>query len=208
MIGTILIQIWEQSFPISNGMRHKYETHGIVLSRTPLGETNAFVTLLTPSLGIIRARAQGLRRPGAKLAAALTTFAESNVMLVRGKEGWRVVGAVLEENWFKKMNASAPRQRAARVSGLLVRLVAGEAHDPGLFQIIKGYFEALADLPVTLHESAEALAALRTLAALGLDAGEIPGDPSAFAEHLLSSIETERTHYIARINRGIAASGL
>jgi len=51
-------------------MRHKYETRGIVLSRSPLGEANAFVTLLTPELGLVRARAQGVRRSGAKLSAA------------------------------------------------------------------------------------------------------------------------------------------
>ncbi|MDE1919605.1 MAG: recombination protein O N-terminal domain-containing protein, partial [Patescibacteria group bacterium] len=91
-------------------MRHKYETRGIVLSRAPAGETNALVTLLTPGLGIVRARAQGLRRSGAKLAAALATFAESEVVLVRGREGWRVTGAVLEENWFMKMGHADARR--------------------------------------------------------------------------------------------------
>ena len=189
-------------------MRHKYETRGIVLSRTPSGEANAFVTLLTPVLGIVRARAQSVRRSGAKLSPALVTFAESDVVLVRGKEGWRVVGAVLAENWFTKMEQSAPRRAAARVSGLLVRLVAGEAHDPELFPIIRGFFEALVTLPEDAHEAAEMLAALRALAALGLDTGLIQGEPSAFAPALLASVETERTDYVARINRGIIASGL
>lgn len=189
-------------------MRHKYETRGIVLSRTSVGEANTFVTLLTPGLGLVRARAQGLRRPGAKLAAALTTLAESDLVLVRGKEGWRVVGAVLEETWFTKMGQSGSRLRAARVSGLLLRLVAGEEHNPELFSIIRGFFGALALLPDTTHEAAEMLAALRTLAALGLDAGEIPGNSSMFTASLLASVDAERIQYIARINRGITASGL
>ncbi|MCX6787798.1 MAG: recombination protein O N-terminal domain-containing protein [Candidatus Kaiserbacteria bacterium] len=189
-------------------MRHKYETRGIVLSRTPSGEANAFVTLLTPTLGLVRARAQSVRRSGAKLSAALVTFAESDLVLVRGREGWRVTGAVLAENWFGKMECAAPRRRAARVSGLLVRLVAGEAPEPELFPIIKGFFEALAALPEEAHESAEMLAALRSLAILGLDAGLIQGASSVFAPTLLASVETERADYIARINRGIIASGL
>mgnify|MGYP001567250827 CR=1 FL=1 len=77
-------------------MRYKYETRGIVLSRAPSGEANAFITLITPELGLVRARAQGVRKPGAKLAAALATFAESSLVLVRGKEDWRIAGAVLE----------------------------------------------------------------------------------------------------------------
>ncbi len=189
-------------------MRHKYETRGIVLSRAPSGEANAYVTLLTPGLGLLRARAQGVRRPGAKLAAALTTFSESNLVLVYGREGWRVTGAVLEENWFEKMGQATSRRRAARVSGLLLRLVAGESHDPGLYPIMKGFFGALATLPIEAHEPAESLAALRTLAALGLDAGEIPGESFVFAAPLLALVKADRTQYIARINRGIAASGL
>lgn len=189
-------------------MRHKYETRGIVLTRSSLGEANAFMTLLTPELGLVRVRAQGLRRTGAKLAASLATFAESSVVLVRGREGWRLAGAVLEENWFVRIKRAEPRRRAAHVSGLLLRLVAGEAHDPALFQIMKAFFEALSDFPEETHEAAEMLAVLRVLAVLGLDVGEIPGDSSAFTEPVLTAVANDRTAYISRINRGIEASGL
>ena len=193
---------------ISFAMRHKYDTRGIVLSRTPLGEANALVTILTPELGLVYARAQGVRNSGAKLSAALTTFAESSVILVRGKEGWRIVGSVLEESWFDRIEAFSSRKRAARISGLLIRLVVGEVRDPALFSIIRGFFEALATLPDDAHEAAEMLAALRTLSVLGLDAGEIPGEPAVFTAPELAVIGAERTDYIVRINRGITASGL
>ncbi len=189
-------------------MRHKYEMRGIVLSRSSLGEANAFVTLLTPGLGLVRARAQGVRRSGAKLATALTTFSESSLVLVRGREGWRVAGSVLEENWFQRMHDASRRRRAARVSGLLLRLVAGEAHDPGLFPAIQDFFKALAELPVEEHEAVEVLAALRILSVLGFDAGEVPGGAFTFAPATLAAINARRTSYIARINEGIAASGL
>lgn len=189
-------------------MRHKYETRGIVLARTPLGEANALVVLLMPELGLVRVRAQGVRRAGAKLAAALATFAESSLVLVRGREGWRLAGAVLEENWFRRLECSTARRRAGRVSGLLLRLVVGEAHDPALFPIISGFFKALSELPEEVHESAEVLADLRILAVLGLDVGEIPGQASAFTEQLLTATAENRMDYVARINHGIAASGL
>lgn len=189
-------------------MRHKYETRSIVLARSALGESNTFVTLLTPELGLVRARAQGLRRPGAKLAAALTTYAESDVVLVRGREGWRLAGAVLGENWFKQLQNTAARRRAARVSGLLLRLVAGEAHDPALFSVMHGFFGALSELPENVHEAAEMLVAIRMLATLGLDVGPIPGDASEFTTPLLVTIAEDRANYIARINHGIDASGL
>lgn len=189
-------------------MRHKYETRGIVLARTPLGEANAFVTLLTPELGLVRVRAQGIRKPGAKLAPALATFTESELVLVRGREGWRLAGAVLGENWFKKLGNADARRSAARVSGLLLRLVAGEAQDIGLFPVMKGFFDALTTLPEDAYESAEVLAALRVLAALGLDAGAIPGESPEFSPVILAEIAKGRAGYIARINHGIVASGL
>lgn len=189
-------------------MRHKYETRGIVLSRFPLGETSAAITLLTPDLGVVRARSQGLRHSGAKLAAALATFAESDLVLVRGKEEWRVAGAVLAENWFTRMSDPAARARAARVCGLLLRLVVGEAQEPTLFPALRGFFEALTMLPADMHEAAEVVAVLHILAALGLDAGEIVGVASAFTREPLAEVGKNRTRYIARINRDITASGL
>ena len=189
-------------------MRHKYETRGLVLSRSPLGEANAHVTLLTPDLGVMRARAQGLRRPGAKLAASLTTLAESGVTLVRGKEEWRISGAVLEENWFLRLTHPGSRARAARVCGLLLRLSAREVHDPGLYPTIKEFFTALIAFSEGVHEAAEILAVLRILAALGLDEGVLPGPSLAFPPEVLEAVAKDRSKYLARVNHGIQVSGL
>lgn len=189
-------------------MRHKYETRGIVLSRTPVGEASSFVTLLTPELGLVRTLAQSVRKPGAKLASALATFTESSVVLVHGRDGWRLAGAVLEENRFAKLSSANARRRAARVSGLLLRLVAGETQDTELFPIMTGFLAALSELPEETHEAAEALAALRLLAALGLDTGELPGEAPVFTPELLATVAADRAGYISRINRGIEASGL
>ncbi len=189
-------------------MRHKYETRGIVLSRSPVGESSAFVMLLTPELGLVRALAQSVRKPQAKLASALATFAESQLVLVRGRDGWRVAGAVLEENWFSKLRNANARRRAARVSGLLLRLVTGEAHNPALFQILRGFFGALSGLTGDTHEAAEMLVVLRMLATLGLDEGVIPGDASKFTLPLLALVAEDRANYLTRLNRGIDASGL
>jgi len=189
-------------------MRHKYETRGIVLSRTPAGEANASLTILTPDMGLVRARAQGVRRSGAKLSAALTTFAESELVLVRGKEHWRIAGAILKENWFVRMNHVASRERAARICRLLLRLVVGETRDSALFPIVENFFKALVELPENFHEAAEILAALYILAVLGLDTGKLPHAESAFAPELLADIMKNRTSSIRRINHGIEASGL
>lgn len=188
-------------------MRHRYDTRGIVLARSPLGEANALLTILTPELGIVRARAQGLRRPGAKLASALTTFSESDLILLRGKEGWRVAGAVLHEHWFSRITDRMARGRAARISGLLLRLVAGEAADTALYPIVRRFLSLLSDSSFR-QEEVEILAALYVLAALGLDTEELPISGAEFSEEALAVVSARRSDFIVRINLGIQASEL
>ncbi len=185
-------------------MRHKYPTKAIVLSRTPIAEESLLIALLTKELGLVRARAQGIRKMGAKLAAALPTLAESDVVLVAGKDGWRISGALLSGNHFYDLVPSA-RARAGRIATLLLRLVHGESPDAALYAIYESFLAALRTLPEAKHDAAELLAALRTLAALGLDGGEAG---EAFDDDALALVEASRRSVIARVNRGIAASGL
>lgn len=179
-----------------------------MLTRAPLGETSTLLTLLTPTLGLVRARAQGSRGSGAKLAAALTSFTESDIILVRGKEGWRIAGATVVTAWYRELPSRLARVCAARIVGLVTRLVAGEASDPALFDTLRAYFEALVHSRESHYEAAEILAALRILSALGLDAGDSLGEVTDYSEPLLARVTVTRTEYIARINRGIAASEL
>ena len=174
----------------------------------PLGEANALITILTSDVGLVRARAQGIRRSGAKLAAALGTFAESEMILVRGRDGWRIAGAVLKENWFYRMKTESIRARAARVTHLLLRLIVGETNDQKTFSLIIGFFNALAILREEIHESVETLAVIRLLTMLGFDDRDIPGEVGSFTEPILDEVKRGRASYIARINRGITASGL
>ncbi|HEY4523008.1 MAG TPA: recombination protein O N-terminal domain-containing protein [Candidatus Paceibacterota bacterium] len=195
-------------------MRHKYETRGIVLARAGAGENHAQLAILTADLGLLRARATGVRHTKSKLAHALVTFAQSELTLVAGREGWRVTGAVLEQNWFVRLASTDARRRAARVTGLLLRLSPGEAPEAALYPVVTGFFEALGGDTPESHEGAELVAASSILAVLGFDSSAAePGageDPAiaAFSSDDLAQVLGERERYIARINRGIEASGL
>ncbi len=189
-------------------MRHKYETSGIVLTRSPLGEANALITILTPTVGLVRARAQGVRKPGAKLASALATLAKSELVLVRGKEGWRVAGAVLDETWEGRRLSHDARTQATRVLGLLIRLIAGETQEASIYILVEKFLEVLSNLSPDEREAAELLVVLRVLAVLGFDAGEIPGAHDDFTSATLALVQQDRSGYIQRINHGIAVSGL
>lgn len=186
-------------------MRHKYSTSGLVLSRSGVGEGSLIVNLLTPDLGLVRAVVQGVRKPSAKLASAIQTLCESDVMLVRGKEGWRLPNAVLATNWFSKLERPA-RLRAGRIASLLLRLVTGESADHELFSTYREFLSALTTLPEEEEDAAECLAALRIVRGLGFDDGELPG--IGFESSALAPILADRRGFVTRINRGLAASGL
>lgn len=183
-------------------MRHKYTTRALVLYRLPVGESALLLTLLTEELGLVRARAEGLRKPGAKLAHALQTLDIADVTLVRGKEGWRLSGALLQERHSTMLDRSA-RERAGRMNGLLLRLVHDEMNDIQLYPLMVRFLAGLPGSTEDEQDAAEVRTALRLLALLGLDAGDLPAPD---ATGILSA--AERRSLITRINHGIAASGL
>ena len=188
-------------------MRHKYATEAIVLGRTQLGEASSLVSLLTNELGLIRARAQGVRKPGAKLSAALTTLAESDVILVKGKEGWRLSGAILAHDHFADLGAKS-RERAGRIATLMLRILT-ESGNEGTYHLYKSYLETLGTLNEEEQDALETLAALYLLQEAGLDAGEVvPQGDGKYGKEAREYALGKRKELITRINRGIEASGL
>ncbi len=188
-------------------MRHKYSARALVLSRTLIGEASVSVSLLTEDFGIIRARSQGARKPGAKMAPALQTLSLADITLIRGKDGWRTAGAILEENWARTLTSQA-RARAVRVTEFAQRLVHGEHADPDLFSILVAFVCVLGTLTEAEQEAAEMIAAVRVLHILGLDAGGTFGAPDEYSTSRLQEATDARTELITRINHGIASSGL
>lgn len=188
-------------------MRHKYSTRAIVLSRLPQGEESLSASLLTESFGLVRARSQGARKRGSKMSAGLQTLSSSDVTLLRGKDGWRMAGSVLEVNWARELPASS-RKRAARVLELAERLIRGEHADPELFSILSSFLAALAGRNEEDQDALEVLAVVRLLQVLGLDAGDTLGAPDDFTDTALERAKATRANLVSRSNRGITASGL
>jgi len=188
-------------------MRHKYATRAIVLGRTPVGEESLSASLLTEDFGLIRARSQGARKRGSKMSAGLQTLSSAEVTLLRGKDGWRMAGSVLEMNWARTLEKDA-RRRAARVLELAERLIRGEHEDAELFGSLFAFLEALPSRTPDDQESLEALAVMRLLQRLGFDAGDTFGASDDYSNIAIQGARVARALLISRINRGIAASGL
>lgn len=185
-------------------MRPRYGTPAIVLSRSSTAEASASLLLLTEEFGLARARAQGVRKPGAKLASAVQTLSECDVILVKGKDGWRISGANLVRNRSREL-APSMRARAGRVATLILRLVHGETNDPGLFVLFTTFLDVLPVLSEEDADAAETLMVLRMLGMLGL-ADAVPYEE--FSPEALKDVQEKRRDYILRVNKGIGASGL
>lgn len=175
-------------------MRHKYVSRAIVLARNESREYGLALTLLTEEFGLVRARAEGLRKPGAKLASALQTLSESDVTLLRGKEGWRLTGALLCENHFSALSPES-RDRAGRVASLLLRMAPSDAQEAGFFAPLSEFLRILPSQSLEEQDTAECHTVFALLVHLGLDSGIVPDGIS-------------RSDLVVRINRGISASGL
>ena len=151
-------------------MHHIYQTEGFVLRTRPAAEESKVIRLMTKDLGVVDARAQGVRRGASKLRFALQEFSYCKVSLVRGKEVWRIVNAVpLENAFFILRDKPEALATVARILLLVGRLVSGEEEHAELFDIVRASIESLANDTLTREETllAESIFVLRILAALG-----------------------------------------
>ena len=122
--------------------------------------------------------------------------------MLRGKEGWRLSGAVLVEPWFQKLSPAA-RTRAGKRASLILRLVQGETVDAKLYDTFVGFLNELAQGDDVEQDRAELFATLKILSILGHDDGPFPSE-----EEVKALSKDERLALIGRINRGLEASGL
>lgn len=112
-----------------------YKTKAIIIGCENQKEANRWVTLVTDELGVIRATAQSVRVLRSKQRYGLQLFAFSEVSLVLGKAGWRVVGVSPIENFgFTVATHQAIYALLVRATALVRRLTPGEAENNALFK--------------------------------------------------------------------------
>lgn len=139
-------------------MHHIYTTKAFVIHSTPHGEASKFLILFTRDFGMIGAVAQGVRLSHSKLRYHTQDFSFSNISVVRGKEVWRLTGAL--EVHHQKINIVY-----LKVLKLLRRLLHGEERNEKLFEIIECLF--LYKVEEYDYESVECITVLRILYILG-----------------------------------------
>ncbi len=76
------------------------KTHGIVLAQIPLSTRDKKLIILTPDMGLIEAVAKNASGIRSKLSAACEVLAYSEFCLFKGKSGYIVNSADLENNFY------------------------------------------------------------------------------------------------------------
>ncbi|MEI6316329.1 MAG: DNA repair protein RecO [bacterium] len=124
-------------------MHHIYHTEAFVLRTSQSGEDSKIITLYTNELGLIHAKAQGIRKISSKLRFTLQNFSYAKVDLVRGKEIWRITTASPIESNMDILCFPEREIIVAHVTSLVARLVAGEERNDEIFAALKNMFEIL-----------------------------------------------------------------
>lgn len=134
---------------------HIYTTEGVVIEGLPRGETGKVLRIFTRDLGMVYARATGLRSNASKLRYHTQDHTHGSFSLVRGREVWRLTGASSTSNTGSASSAGGGTDNNtdksikalyARVLALLKRMLPGEEAHPELFDVIDSFRNRLLDL--------------------------------------------------------------
>jgi recombinational DNA repair protein (RecF pathway) len=179
-------------------MYEKTITQGLVLHKRGVGEANTLAFILTPDLGLVRARAQSARREASKLRYGIEPLTLGRYTFVRGAHEWRLTGV-------DDLERIPTSPMAGRIIRLLLRLVQGQEPNERL------YSDVVAGLVLPSSAEAEAVLVLRILSHLGY----LP-HTEALAPYIDADISPElsvramqdRALLIRTINESLRATGL
>lgn len=188
-----------------------YATSAYVLRVHNVGEANRLFTLLTQDFGTISATAQSIRLEKSKLRFALQKFSFTEVLLVRGRGGWRITNAYPKENIYFDLHDEKQRI-VIDITNLLKRLVVGELFDRELFDLVSDGFTTLRSILPSETRVFELVFVSKILIALGY--GAESGIFEKFAslgvedESLRVLAHEKRSLVLKEINSALSSSGL
>ncbi len=193
----------------------KYHTDAFVVHSFERGEADRVFVLITKELGKVYGYAKSVRKLESRHRFGLQPFSQSEVSLVRGKGGMRIVHVAPKVNMYQEL---APYSKNLSVFQNIVRLaerlVPQDEPLEEVFQIIEatGYTLKKEMYPASVA-AVEAGAALGILHALGYVQHESPFTDlatEAVVMHTgyLEAVSEKRPQIIKEINRALQASQL
>ena len=205
---------------------HIYTTNGIILKRTPFGEANVLLHILTEDLGLIMASAQAARLLNSKLGPALQEHAFISLSCIKSKNGWKITSVVEEESFFSSLPQYS-KKVVAQIGSLLLKMITGESPHPEIFQTVQSGFKFLKSLSEKDIPNFEILAVLRILHQLGYVASGAThtqgnpvyinsainkdiflSNPKEWSDELLQKVSDNKPTLVSLINKGLKESHL
>lgn len=148
-----------------------YQTDAFVLGLYPISEASRTYTLFTKDLGMVEAKAQGVRLSKSKLKHALQGLSKTRVSLVKGREYWKIVGAQEPTHYW--LNLKYKHERLALVErflSLVKRLIHGEERNEKVYKTLHlatDFLEAEKEISSEELFLLEIIVVARILSALG-----------------------------------------
>jgi DNA repair protein RecO len=119
-----------------------YTTPGFIVASYKTGEADKLLQIFTRDLGMVFAKAIGIRKLESKLRGHIQDYNVGLFSMVQGKSGWRLTsGDIFEENISQDLPQESTRS-LARISNLLRRLYVGEEPNEVLFDVLISLLES------------------------------------------------------------------
>ncbi|TSC70502.1 MAG: DNA repair protein RecO [Parcubacteria group bacterium Gr01-1014_46] len=189
---------------------HIYTTDGIILKRTPFGEANILVHILTRDLGLIMASARSARLYVSKLRPALQEYAFVSVSCIKGKNGWKVTNVVSKGSFYFDYPQYS-HKTMSQITSVLMQMIQGEHPHKEVFEIVKNALEFLRTVSEEYISEFEALVVLRILKELGYVVNDSSTEMflnDEWSEVLLQKTKENKVTIVGVINKALKASHL
>lgn len=193
-------------------MHHIYHTEGIILESKNFGEAGKYYFIFTRDLGLISARAQGVRKMSSKLRFVLQDFAYLKIDLVQGKDLWRVTNASKTNILEQITKQPETFEIFANIARLLKRLLAGVEPNEALFTDLLAGLSILEKIKTKEDlRNLEAIIVLRIVNNLGYIGGNEITKPllrSPFEENIIFEVSKNRSKILSEINKALKETHL
>ncbi len=189
---------------------HIYTTPGIILKRTPFGESNILLHILTEDLGLIMASARSARLFISKLRPALQEYTLALISCIKGRGGWKITNVIFLNSFYFEYPVFTHKV-ISQVTTVLIKMIQGETPHKEVFKIVKNGFVFLKNVKEEMVVNFETLIVLRILNELGY----VVSDDSTFVflnndwnDELLIKINLNKKSIVAVINKALKESQL
>lgn len=178
-------------------------------------EANKFMFVFTRDLGLVGAHVQGVRKNHSKLRFGLQDLSFSDISLVHGKSGWKVVNATPKNSWFESFKDNPSKLYVcAHTISFIRKLVKGEEKDESLFNLVIEGLNFLSKEVLTYQEigTFQCLMTFRILRQLGYVGDDKSLDyllgESRWNKEVLGFVAKNQRHILSLINKALKESHL